>query len=180
MQIKSWVDMVDCCLNCFSSLTRISSTNLKKRSLSDSLAYRVGRYARLNDMLVWMLCWAILHLLHKTQYLHMPDSDSNTLLYTSLKFFWTFRIQCVNKGTDTINISFDIWLAKLWPNRSQSSAEHITNHYNPDMFVYKPWRLKGFFPFEIIINVFCWISASFEFSCYESTVIIYFIIFSVL
>ena len=27
------------------------------------------------------------------------------------------------------------------------------NPYNAEIFVYKPWRSKGFFQFEIIINV---------------------------
>ena len=27
------------------------------------------------------------------------------------------------------------------------------NPYNAELFLYKPWRLKGYFQFEIIINV---------------------------
>ena len=27
------------------------------------------------------------------------------------------------------------------------------NHHNADIFLYKPWRLEGFFQFEITLNV---------------------------
>ena len=45
--------------------------------------------------------------------------------------------------------------------------------YNAGIFLYKPWRPKGFFQFEIIINVLV-SSASFEYTylCYEYVAII--------
>ena len=33
------------------------------------------------------------------------------------------------------------------------SDGQLINPYNAEIFLYKPWRPKGFFQFEIIINV---------------------------
>ena len=45
--------------------------------------------------------------------------------------------------------------------------------------MYKPWRSKGFFQFEIIINVLVSFTASFEYLCYRSTAIINYFTISV-
>ena len=44
---------------------------------------------------------------------------------------------------------------------------HINLPLNAEIFLYKPWRSKGYFQSEIIINV--QVPASFEYLCYGFT-----------
>ena len=48
----------------------------------------------------------------------------------------------------------------------------IINPYNAELFLFKRWRLKLFFHFEIIINILVSLSDSFEYLCYVSPSII--------
>ena len=48
----------------------------------------------------------------------------------------------------------------------------IINPYTAKICLYKPWKPKGFFQFEIIINILVSPSSSFECICYGSTAII--------
>ena len=50
----------------------------------------------------------------------------------------------------------------------QEPCNHF-NPYNAELILYKPWRLKGFSKFEIIINILVSSSGSFEYICYGST-----------
>ena len=51
--------------------------------------------------------------------------------------------------------------------------------YNAELFVNKSWRPRGYFQFEVIINVLVALSDSFEYLCYGSTAIRYILILSV-
>ena len=52
------------------------------------------------------------------------------------------------------------------------------NPYNAEIFLYKSWKPKGFFQFEIIIDVFA-LSALYEYPCYRSTASIHILILTV-
>ena len=47
----------------------------------------------------------------------------------------------------------------------------LLTSYNAEIRSHKPWILTDFFQFEIIINVFVALSASFEYLCHGSTAI---------
>ena len=51
----------------------------------------------------------------------------------------------------------------------------VLNPYNAEIFLHKPWKLKGFYQAEISQSA---LSASFEYLCYGSMAIIHILILS--
>ena len=75
-----------------------------------------------------------------TKYFTIAKSSISTFFHEDFKSTFRLKVQNGIKLHGTYSIS--------------NTKQHVINLYNAEIFLYNSWGQKGYFKFEVIINVF--------------------------